>query len=116
MGEAVVYVGGKDLVPEGAAFERRLKDAPQKHPLVGVSLSPWAAGALSGERAGTRFSAGGFCGVREALSSQGPYHLSRELALLRAVVCSTWRPPNLLGFERMSIPYGACGTAQLDLP
>lgn len=59
-----------------------------------------------------RFSAGGFCGVREALSSQGPYHLSRELALSRTLVCSTWRPPSCLGSERMSNPYGACGSAQ----
>ena len=37
---------------------------------------------------------GGFCGVRKALASLGPYHLSRELALYRTLVRSTWRPPN----------------------
>ena len=62
--------------------------------------------------AAPRFSAGGFCGVREAQTSLGPYHLSRELALSRTLVCSTWRPPSTLGFERMSNPYGACGAAQ----
>jgi len=63
-----------------------------------------------------RFPAGGSCGVRELLASLGPYHFSRELALCRAVAWRTWRPPSVLGFERMSMAYGDCGAAQPFLP
>ncbi len=87
-----------DMLAETKPDRQPAAPAPRKRgarAVAALSRARCAEAPLETKRA-TRLdlAAGGFCGVREALSSQGPYHLSRELALFRTVVWSTWRPPS----------------------
>lgn len=69
---------------------------------MGPIRRPSERRGLSEALTSPRFSVGRLLRRARGASSLGPYHLSRELALSRTLVCSTWRPPSTLGFERMS--------------